>query len=158
MPEEKKRFGKKVNAWIPDDLYFKVDDLKYRTWTEAIVTGLELLVKNPEKVQLDGNEVQESTSKSTVDESEVHKVHSEVHRVQIVQMQAHIETFKSQVDLLTQQLHTKDEQIEKLNENMHKQAVHTQSLIQEISRLNIKSLPEAPAEKEVKKKWYEFWK
>ncbi len=48
MPEEKKRSGKKVNAWIPDDLYFKVDDLKYKTWTEAIVTGLELLVKSTE--------------------------------------------------------------------------------------------------------------
>ena len=165
MPEEKKRSGKKVNAWIPDDLYFKVDDLKYKTWTEAIVTGLELLVKSPEKVQLDENKVQESTRKSTVDESEVQESirkstvdESEVQKVQIVQMQAHIETFKLQMDLLTQQLHTKDEQIEKLNENMHKQAVHTQSLIQEISRLNIKSLPEAPAGKEVKKKWFEFWK
>jgi hypothetical protein len=31
MLEEKKRSGKKVNAWIPDDLYSKVDDLKNRS-------------------------------------------------------------------------------------------------------------------------------
>ena len=59
MLEEKKRSGKKVNAWIPDDLYSKVDDLKYKTWTEAIVNGLELLVKSTEKVHDVINEVQE---------------------------------------------------------------------------------------------------
>jgi hypothetical protein len=45
MPDKtNKRSGRKVNAWIPDDLYFNVLELKYKTWTEAIISGLELLV------------------------------------------------------------------------------------------------------------------
>jgi predicted RNase H-like nuclease (RuvC/YqgF family) len=51
-----------------------------------------------------------------------------------------------------EQLGVKDGQIEKLNENMHKQAVHIQTLIQEISQLNVKLLPE-----NTKKPWYRFW-
>ena len=70
MPEEKKRSGRKVNAWIPDDLYSKVDDLKYRTWTEAIVSGLELLVEGTwsgqSEVQAQNNEIQKSTEQSTL--------------------------------------------------------------------------------------------
>src|SRR5659263_200859 len=118
MPEEKKRSGRKVNAWIPDDLYFKVDDLKYRTWTEAIVSGLELLVKSTEKVQteesevqrstenstLDDSRVQGSTNKSTVDDLEVQKVRIESTgeirelRARVEELQDHNETLKTELE------------------------------------------------------------
>jgi hypothetical protein len=104
MLEEKKRPGRKVNAWIPDDLYSKVDDLKYKTWTEAIVTGLELLVKSTEKVHDVINEVQECTEKSTLDDFEVQKVQIENDaeirelRVQVREQREHIETLKAELE------------------------------------------------------------
>ena len=51
MLKEQRWSGRKANAWISDDLYSKVDDLKYRTLTEAIVSGLELLVKSTKSGQ-----------------------------------------------------------------------------------------------------------
>lgn len=54
---------------------------------------------------------------------------------------------QKQVDVKDEQLRAKDSQIDKLNENMHKQAVHIQSLIQEISRLNIRLLPKSTEQK-----------
>ena len=117
----------------------------YVTSSSAIPEALELLASAKE-----GNDVNDDDRNEHIDDS--------LTSPQIEEMKGRIDDLRTQVQALYSQLHTKDEQIEKLNENMHKQAVHTQSLIQEISRLNIKSLPEAPAEKEVKKKWYEFWK
>ena len=137
MPEEKKRSGRKVNAWIPDDLYSKVDDLKYRTWTEAIVSGLELLVEGTwsgqSEVQAQNNEVQKSTEQSTLDDSKVL-------RAQIFEMQAHIETLKLDLD--------------RSNKNADDiKEMYTNHVLQVQSLINQKAI-EAPG---AKRPWWRFW-
>ena len=64
---------------------------------------------------------------------------------------AQVEFLKGQIAIKDNQLTIKDQQIDK-------QAFSLQLVIQENSRLNIKLLPEVPAQKEVMKKWFEFWK
>ena len=147
MPEEKKRSGRKVNAWIPDDLYSKVDDLKYRTWTEAIVSGLELLVqRSTDKSTVEDSEVQRSTDKSTVDDFEVQKVQLENDgelrelRVQVREQKEHIETLKGELE----KAHQDKDNIQNLYDNYMRQM---QTLIQQ------KAI-EAPGAK----KWWQFWK
>jgi len=161
MPEEKKRSGRKVNAWIPDDLYYKVDDLKYKTWTEAIVTGLEILVqkstdkstvddsqvqKSTDKSTVDDSQVQKSTDKSTVDDTEVQKVQLENDgelrelRVQVREQREHIETLKGELE----KAHLDKDNIRNLYDNYMRQM---QTLIQQ------KAI-EAPGEK---KRWWKFW-
>ncbi len=148
MPEEKKRSGRKVNAWIPDDLYSKVDDLKYKTWTEAIVNGLELLVqKSTENSTQDDLKVHTSTDKSTVDDLKVQKVQLENDgelrelRVQVREQREHIETLKGELV----KAHQDKDVIQNHYDNYMRQM---QTLIQQ------KAI-EAPGEK--KKPWYKFW-
>ncbi len=146
MPEEKKRSGKKVNAWIPDDLYSKVDDLKYKTWTEAIVSGLELLVESTKKVQPGQNEVPESTEQSTVDDSEVQKVQGESTeenrelRARVEELQDHNETLKAEL-----------EKAGKREEDLKE--THRNYMLQVQSLINQKAI-EAPG---AKKPWWRFW-
>lgn len=137
MSEEKKRSGRKVNAWIPDDLYSKVDDLEYRTWTEAIVNGLELLVESTNSgqigVQNQNYKVQKSAEQSTLDDSKVL-------RAQIIEMQAHIETLKCDLD--------------RSNKNADDiKEMYTNHVLQVQSLINQKSI-EAPG---VKRPWWRFW-
>jgi hypothetical protein len=137
MPDEKKRSGRKVNAWIPDDLYSKVDDLKYRTWTEAIVNGLELLVGSTKpgqsEVQNLNNEVQISTEQSNLDDSKVL-------RAQLIEMQSHLETLK--LDL------------ERSNKNADDiKEMYTNHVLQVQSLINQKAI-EVPGSK---KPWWRFW-
>jgi hypothetical protein len=137
MPEEKKRSGRKVNAWIPDDLYSKVDDLKYRTWTEAIVSGLKLLVESTNSgqagVQNQNDKVQESTGQSTLDDSKVL-------RAQLIEMQEHIETLKLDLD--------------RSNKNADDiKEMYTNHVLQVQSLINQKAI-EAPG---AKKPWWRFW-
>ena len=163
-----------ITVKLPPDLHSSlskaIKEGKYQSMTAAILTALQKELQEPIRMSTDiqntDTEVQRLTlelQKNVSDLQAIQMTFEDIHRLteekdkRIEEKNKHIETFKSQLDLLVQQLHTKDEQIEKLNENMHKQAVHTQSLIQEISRFNIKSLPEAPTEKEIKKPWYKFW-
>jgi len=167
MLEEKKRSGKKVNAWIPDDLYSKVDDLKYRTWTEAIVNGLELLVRSTEKVQIDINEVQESTAKSTLDDSkvqqstsqstvddfEVQKVHTENEgelrelRVKVIEQREHIETLKAELEKASQREVT----LQRTHDNLQHTHDNYMAQMQTLIKQNVIEAPGA------KKSWWRFW-
>jgi TolA-binding protein len=137
MPEEKKRSGRKVNAWIQDDLYSMVDDLKYRTWTEAIVSGLELLVgsttSGQSEVQDQNNEVHKSTEQSTLDDSKVL-------RVQLMEMQEHIETLKLDLD-------RSNKNADDIKEMYMNHVLQVQSLI---NQRGIEALG-------VKKPWWRFW-
>jgi chromosome segregation ATPase len=160
MPEEKKRSGRKVNAWIPDDLYFKVDDLKYRTWTEAIVSGLELLVKSTGKVQTEESEVQSSTenstlddsrvqgntNKSTVDDLEVQKVRIES-TGEIRELRARVEGLQDHNETLKTELEKAGQREEDLKETHRNYMLQVQTLI------NQKAI-EAPG---AKKPWWQFW-
>jgi len=146
MLEEKKRPGKKVNAWIPDDLYAQVDDLKYRTWTEAIVAGLESLVRSTEKVQIEEKEVHKSTDKSTVDDFEVQKVRIES-AGEIRELKARVEELQSHNDTLKGELDKAGQDKEDLKETHKNYMIQVQTLI------NQKAI-EAPGNK---KPWWQFW-
>jgi hypothetical protein len=141
MPDEKRRPGKKVNAWISDDLYYKVDDLKYRTWTEAIVAGLELLVKSTDEVhdapQESTGKVHDEVRRSTPDDSEIL-------RAQLVENERHIETLQ-----LSLEQANKDKDY--LKETHKNYMIQVQTIINnENKQLQI----EAPG---TKKPWYKFW-
>ena len=175
MPEEKKRSGRKVNAWIPDDLYYKVDDLKYKTWTEAIVTGLEILVqKSTDKSTVDDSQVQKSTDKSTVDDSQVQK---STDKSTVDDTEVQKSTDKSTVDdteVQKVQLEN-DGELRELRVQVREQREHIETLKGELEKAhldkdNIRNLYdnymrqmqtliqqkaiEAPGEK---KRWWKFW-
>jgi len=131
-----------VSARISQELYNKCIQ-NYGNITIAINTGLDELFKqsenkmNSSENRMNSNENGNGGLKAIIEEKD-----------------ARIEDFKKQTYSLDNQLRTKDDQIEKLNENMHKQAVHIQTLIQEISQLNVKLIPENT---ENKKPWWKFW-
>ena len=139
MPPERIHVG----ARIPKELYNKcVQD--YGNITDAINAGLELLFKQHENVC----KTTENECKTTENSNVILEL-----KIRMDEKDIRIEDLKSHIYLLDNQLRTKDDQIEKLNENMHKQAVHIQTLIQEISQLNVKLLPDSTT----KKPWYKFW-
>ena len=70
-------------------------------------------------------------------------------------MTAQVEYLKGQITVKDNQIAAKDQQLAIKDQQLDKQAFSLQSVIQENSRLNVKLLPEAPAEK--KKPWYKFW-
>jgi TolA-binding protein len=133
MTVERKRTGRKVNAWIADDLYAKVDDLKYKTWTEAIVAGLELLVRSTQEVH---EESIEKVQMSTGDDSEVL-------RARLVEMDKHIETLQSSLEQAN-----KDKDY--LKETHSNYMAQVQTIIKQDEKRQLQI--EAP-----KKSWYKFW-
>ena len=168
MAEDKKR----INIWIPTALYTKLAHTKSPSMTEAVIKALESFFDNkdiPKEIKEDTSE-QIGSSQGMIEDfkaqveflaQQLHIQDDQIKKLnekkedtseQIGNLQGRIGDFKAQVELLAQQLHMKDTQLKDQNENMHKQAVHIQTLIQEISQLNVKLLPES-----TKKPWYKFW-
>jgi Fe-S-cluster-containing dehydrogenase component len=171
---------KSVTARIPKELYDKCNQ-QYANMTDAVIDGLELLCNQNCKTSVIAIEelnaqIEERDVKiqELVKELENHK-EPEILQIQNIRIQElqdqlkvkddqikvndghqnnRIEDLRNHIFLLDNQLRTKDDQLEKVNENQHKQAVHIQSLIQEISRLNTKLLPENI---EKSKPWWRFW-
>lgn len=168
-----------VSARISQELYDKcIQD--YENMTIAINTGLEALFKssenkmNSDEYKLNSNENSSGELKAIIEEKDARigdiKLQVELlteqlrkkdeqnasDEIRITELkenyQNRMEDFKKQMYSLDNQLRTKDDQIEKLNENMHKQAVHIQTLIQEMSQLNVKLLPES-----TKRPWWKIW-
>jgi hypothetical protein len=121
----------RVSARINKDLYdnvLKIDD----NFTHALVAALTAFVEPKENDrQTDYDNVKTNNDKTQFD---------------LIKGQLDIMT--AQVDYLKGQITIKDQQLDK-------QAFSLQSVIQENSRLNVKLLPEAPAEK--KKPFWKFW-
>lgn len=161
-----------VSARISQELYDKcIQD--YGNMTIAINTGLEALFK-PSENKMNSDENSSVELKAIIEEKDARigdiKLQVELlteqlrkkdeqnpsDEIRITELKENhhnrMEDFKKQMYSLDNQLRTKDDQIEKLNENMHKQAVHIQTLIQEISQLNVKLLPESTT-----RPWYKFW-
>jgi chromosome segregation ATPase len=128
MPADRNN-QKKIQCWIPIELWDKMESLGYSSITSAVNDSFTKMVEHPNV----SNEIS-------------HEI--PVLKARLEEKSNQIEEFKLQISLLTDQMHTKDTQIEK-------QAFHVQSLIQENSRLNIKLLPESQEAK--KRPWYKFW-
>lgn len=175
MPSENRSNYKKIQVWIPLPLWNELVSMGYSSPTNAVITALQLLTTNSHNTPEDSQDPPMSTEldelKIRLEEKDARigdiKLQVELLTEQLRKQNAsdelkitelkenyqnRMEDFKTQMYSLDNQLRTKDDQIEKLNENMHKQAVHIQTLIQEIGQLNVKLLPE-----NTKKPWYKFW-
>jgi hypothetical protein len=156
MPVEDRSNYKKIQVWLPLHLWDKLVSLGYSSPTNTVLTALELLCTKSQETPKDSQHTpKESQDTPIVDilNSRLEEKDSRIKELQDHQ-QNRIEDLKNHIFSLDNQMRTKDDQIEKLNENMHKQAVHIQTLIQEISQLNVKLIPENT---ENKKPWYKFW-
>jgi hypothetical protein len=121
----------RVSARIPKDLYdsvLKIDD----NFTRALVAALTTFVE-PKENECRTNE---DTIKTDYDKDK-------------------FDLIKGQLDIMTAQVEYLKGQIVVKDQQLDKQAFSLQSVIQENSRLNIKLLPEAPAEK--KRPFWKFW-
>lgn len=177
MTGETKRIGARVNVSLLEEL----QQVGYNSPTEAIIKGLELLIKEAKAGEKDSKCETFNSNSETIDsncETPDHRLELEVLCAENRQLNAHIETLKRELEQATHdkensssmnselvnslkthiisaesQIKAKDEQINQLNEITQKQAVHIQSLIQENSKLNTKLLPENTE----KKKWWKLW-
>jgi len=132
---------KKVQVWVPQDLWDKIESLNFQNQTFAVTEAFKALL---DKSQNNPNSSQD-----------IPKFAAQVEGLQLLlqEKDERIQDLSKQVDSMGTQLKTKDEQITSLNEVTQKQAVHIQSLIQENSKMNMKLLPEITE----KKPWWKFW-
>lgn len=154
MPSENRSNYKKIQVWIPLPLWNELVSMGYSSPTNAVITALQLLTTKSQDTPIDSQETPMSTELGELKMRLEEKNASDEIRITELKenYQNRMEDFKKQMYSLDNQLRTKDDQIEKLNENMHKQAVHIQTLIQEISQLNVKLLPKSTTQP-----WYKFW-
>jgi len=139
MPEEKKRSGKKISAWILQEMYDKLVSVGYNSPTEAIMKGLDLLLKEFDGVQIKADGRQEGTPSDTRESLEYSAETREL-RARVEELQEYNETLKKELDKAGQD---KDD-IKKTFDNY---MVQVQTLI------NQKAI-EAPG---AKKHWWQFW-
>jgi len=139
MSEEKKRSGKKISAWVPQEMYDKLVSVGYNSPTEAIMKGLDLLLKEFKGVQVKADGRQEGTP-SDMREPLEYSAETRELRARVEELQDHNETLKKELDKAGQD---KDD-IKKTFDNY---MVQVQTLI------NQKAI-EAPG---AKKPWWQFW-
>ena len=139
MPNEEDKV--RVNGRVPRELYAEISTY-YTNITIAINDAFELLR-------------QEKTGQlhkdcSTNMQNDANSIHAQLDatRMQLEAFHMQLDAANTQIVFLKEQIGVKDSLIEK-------QAFHIQSLIQENSKLNVKLLPEVPAEK--KKPFWKFW-
>lgn len=164
---------KSVTARIPIELYDECNQ-HYENMTDAVIAGLELLCKTNCKTDCNQCNPYDETECKTDSKTECNTDVITINNLQ--------DQIKSLEDRLSKapdpsefsQLHTKYEETEKQisakdkeieflkgqitikDQQIDRQAFSLQTSLQEVSRLNLKLLPESTEPK--KKKWFEFWK
>lgn len=133
---------KKIQCWIPLELWGGIETLNYQNQTSAVTEAFKALLDQSQNNPNSSHDIPDVTA--------------QVSGLQTLleDKDKRIEDLRKQIDLMSDQLGRKDEQITQLNEVTQKQAVHIQSLIQENSKLNTKLLPEVT---ENNKPWWKFW-
>lgn len=160
MTDEKKR----INAFVPTELYEQVMSKGYATITEAIIKGFERLLED-EQCTNTRDSVQELNSglvtnlqakiesieeQLKVKDSSFHERIEDLKeqlKAKNSQQDARINDLLDQLKVKDQQLEKKDIQIENLTNTMQSQAINIHDM------LNQKSI-EAPR---AKKPWWKFW-
>ena len=142
MPNEEEKV--RVNGRVPQELYAEICKY-YANITTAINDAFELLRQDKT------GQLHKYCGKNMQNDASSVQAQLDATRMQLEAFRMQIDAANTQVEFLKEQIGVKDSLIEK-------QSFHIQSLIQENSKLNVKLLPEVPAQKEVKKKWFEFWK
>jgi hypothetical protein len=139
MYEEKKRSGKKISAWIPQEMYDTLVSVGYNSPTEAIMKGLDLLLKESVGVQICADGVQEGTQSDKREPLEDAAETREL-RARVEELQDHTATLKKELDKAAQDKETL-------------QNMYNNYFLQVQTLINQKAI-EAPGNK---KPWYKFW-
>lgn len=142
MAEEKKR----INAFVPADLYEQVMSKGYTTITEAIIKGFERLLDNEHGTSKDN--VQKLNSGLVASLKERIESLEEQLRVKDGNYRERIQDLKEQLKVKDQQLEKKDTQIENLTNTMQSQAINIHDMLNQ-------RVIESP---DTKNKWWKFWK
>jgi predicted RNase H-like nuclease (RuvC/YqgF family) len=139
MSEDKKRSGKKISAWIPQEMYDTLVSVGYNSPTEAIMKGLDLLLKESIGVQIGADGVQDGTQSDKREFSEDSADTREL-RARVEELQDHTATLKKELDKAAQDKETL-------------QNMYNNYFLQVQTLINQKAI-EAPG---AKKPWYKFW-
>jgi hypothetical protein len=157
MSEDKKRSGKKISAWIPHEMYDKLVSVGYSSPTEAIISGLNLLLKESGGVQFPASGVQEGTLSDTWGTQEDSAESREL-RARVEELQDHNETLKAELDKAGKREEDIKEihRIELERTERDKEAIqnlYNNYMLQMQTLINQKAI-EAPG---AKKPWWQFW-
>lgn len=133
---------KKIQCWIPLELWDAIETLNYQNQTQAVIEALKVLTEKSQKGEDTSQDIPDIAAK--VDGL----------KTLLEDKDNRIADLREQIALINTQLDRKDDQITQLNEATQKQAVHIQSLIQEQNTINMKLLPDIPD----KNKNIPFWK
>jgi chromosome segregation ATPase len=158
MPEEKKRSGHKLSAWISDSLY---DDLKKFGYfgisisqTETITRALELLLKESEKEDIGSQEdenweTQGYANDYVGDIGRLGELRAQVGDLQelIKEKDRHVDTLKAELEKAERDKDDLKTTYNKLQDTYNNYMAQMQTLIKQ------KSI-EAPG---AKKPWWRFW-
>lgn len=133
---------KKIQCWVPLELWDKIEVMSYQNQTSAVTEAFKALLGQSQNNPNSSHYIPDVTA--------------QVSGLQMLldDKDTRIEDLRKQIDLMSDQLSRKDDQISQLNEVTQKQAVHIQSLIQENSKLNTKLIPETTKNN---KSWWKFW-
>jgi CRISPR/Cas system-associated endonuclease Cas3-HD len=138
MSDEKK----KISAWVSCYLLERVLLAGYQNYTDAVVTGLKLIV---DQTLISHNQTGSDYSKSV----ELAQARATLEGIEKLCEEKNERTreLQEQIKVKDEQLRGKDSQLEQLTETMQAQAIHLQTLI------NQKAI-EAPG---AKRPWWRFW-
>lgn len=138
MSDEKK----KISAWVSCDLLESVLLAGYQNYTDAVVTGLKLIV---DQTVIRQNQTESDYAKS-VELAQIRATLKGIDKL-CEEKDGRTRELQEQIKVKDEQLRAKDSQLEQLTETMQAQAIHIQSLI------NQKAIEEPGA----KKPWWRFW-
>jgi DNA-binding protein H-NS len=138
MSDEKK----KISAWVSCDLLESVLLTGYQNYTDAVISGLKLIV---DQTIVRQNQTESDHFKS-VELAQARATLEGIEKLCEEKNKLAIE-LQEQIKVKDEQLRAKDNQLEQLTETMQAQSIHLQTLI------NQKAI-EAPG---AKKPWWRFW-
>jgi septal ring factor EnvC (AmiA/AmiB activator) len=138
MSDEKK----KISVWVSCGLLDSVLLAGYKNYTDAVVTGLTLIV---DQTTIRHNQPGSDHSRS-VELAQARATLEGIERL-CEEKDERTRELQEQIKVKDEQLQAKDSQLEQLTETLQAQAIHLQTLI------NQKAI-EAPG---AKKPWWRFW-
>jgi len=187
MPEKQEPQRKKIGAWIAPELYEQVEALGYKTWTEAIIRGLELIIsekqlgQNRAQIVAPGAHLGDSGVMGQLGETqginggELGQLRASMGHLQEIvdEKEKHIETLKTELEKAAK---NKEDLKEQLKSNDENQLLRITDLKEEISVLrneltnkndtikNLTTITESQIKgyklieaPGAKKPWWRFW-
>ena len=149
----------KINCWVPESLWEKVEILGYDSPTKATIAGYEALIgkEDPQEEREDlgnncafmGNNWENREKQFEEAQRQIkayeEKLSNAPDPVELAKVQAHYEGLQKLLEEKDERIKDLTREIETLNVFAHY-----------FKNVEIKQI-EAPTEKEVKRPWYKFW-